>query len=330
MNDYVAITQSSLIENTKIGCDLYLKNRVNGTFRYILFCRGDELFGRERKGELIKQNIERLFISAKDYKYYFKYQEGNLQNILTDRAKSSKEKSHMVYNVAKNLAQDLLSDPRSGANIQRATKWVDNTVNYILHDEDAFSNLLKVTSYDYYTYTHSVNLSVLGLLFGKHISLDAHDLNSLGTGALLHDLGKVEIPLEILNKPGKLTKEEFQIIKKHPEMGIELLEGQENIAKESLKVVIQHHENYDATGYPYRIGGKDIHLFGRVSRIIDVYDAITTKRCYSNAATPYGALVEMKEKMANCFEEELFKEFVYFLGPYNAAKSEEKMTGYMP
>ena len=207
---------------------------------------------------------------------------------------------------------------------------MDNTVIYILHDKNAFSSLLKVTSYDYYTYTHSVNLSVLGLLFGKHISLDTYKLNCLGVGALLHDLGKVEIPLEILNKPGRLTKEEFQIVKKHPEIGVELLEGQENIAKESLKVVIQHHENYDGTGYPYRIGGKDIHLFGRISRIIDVYDAITTNRCYGKARTPYDALAEMKEKMDNCFEEELFKEFVYFLGPYNAAKSEEKMTGYVP
>jgi HD-GYP domain-containing protein (c-di-GMP phosphodiesterase class II) len=320
MSNYVAIIRSSLVENTKVGCDLYLKNRINGTARYILFCRGDELFCNDRKKKLIEQSIEKLFIRAGDYKEYFKYQEDNLQTILTDEEKSSKEKSHIIYNVAKYLAQDLLGDPRSGATIKRATKWVDNTVKYILRDENAFSNLLKVTSHDYYTYTHSVDLSVLGVLFGKHISLDAHDLKCLGTGALLHDLGKVKIPLKILNKPGKLTKEEFEVIKKHPELGIEFLEEKKNIDETSLKVVIQHHENYDGTGYPNKIGGKDIHLFGKISRIIDVYDAMTTNRCYRKATTPYKALVEMKEKMTNCFERELLKEFIYFLGPYSLSK----------
>ncbi len=320
MSNYVAIIRSSLVENTKVGCDLYLKNRINGTAKYILFCRADEIFGDDRRKKLIEHKIEKLFIRAGDYKEYFRYQEENLQTILADGEKSSKEKSHIVYNVAKYLAQDLLGDPRSGATINRATKWVDNTVKYILHDENAFSSLLKVTSHDYYTYTHSVNLSVLGLLFGKHISLDAHDLNCLGTGALLHDMGKVKIPLEILNKPGRLTKEEFEIMKKHPELGVEFLEGKKDIDEKSLKVVIQHHENYDGTGYPNRIGGKDIHLFGRISRIIDVYDAMTTNRTYAKARTPFEALIEMKDKMTNCFEKKLLKEFIYFLGPYSLSK----------
>ncbi len=319
MSDYIAITHSSLVDNTKIGCDVYLKSRINGDIRYILFCRGDEVFCDERRKQLIEQNIEKLFISSRDYEKYFRYQEKNLQDVLTDREMSSEEKSHMVYNTAKYLVQDLLSDPRSGLNtkVKRAAKWVDNTVNYILNDKEAFPSLLKVTSHDYYTYTHSVDISVLSLLFGRHIHLDINNLKCLGLGGLLHDLGKVEIPLEILNKPGKLTKEEFEIIKKHPEMGIEFLKGKANIDEKSLEVVIQHHENYDGTGYPNGIGEQDIHLFGRISRIIDVYDAITTNRCYRRALMPYDALLEMTEKMENCFEKELFKEFVCFLGPHS-------------
>ncbi len=318
----MAITHSSLVKNTKIGCDVYLKSRVNGDIRYILFCRRDEIFCDERKKQLLDENIEKLFIRAVDYASYFKYQENNLQDVLADEKISSEEKSHVVYNTAKYLAQDLLSDPRSGLNtkVKRAAKWVDNTVNYILTNKEALPNLLKVTAHDYYTYTHSVDISVLGLLFGRHIHLDIHNLKCLGVGGLLHDLGKIEIPLEILNKPGKLTKEEFEIIKKHPEMGIEFLEGKANMDEKSLKVVIQHHENYDGTGYPNGIGGKDIHLFGRISRIIDVYDAITTNRCYRKALTPYDALLEMTKNMKNCFEKELFKEFVCFLGPHSHRK----------
>jgi HD-GYP domain-containing protein (c-di-GMP phosphodiesterase class II) len=320
MSSYLAITRDSLKENAKIGCDLYIKNRVNGTSRYVLFCRGDEELNNDRRSELLKRNVEKLYITSRDYKNYLKYQEENLQDILADSEKTSEEKSHVVYNVATNLVQDLLSNPRSGAGIKRATKWVDNTVKFILNDKGAASDLLRVTSHDYYTYTHSVDLSVLGLLFGKHILLDEHNLNSLGIGALLHDLGKVEIPLEIINKTGRLTKEEFQIMKKHPEIGIKLVEGKKDIDEKSSKVIIQHHENYDGNGYPYRIGGNDIHLFGRISRIIDVYDAITTNRTYRKARTPFEALIEMKENMGNCFDKELLKEFVYFLGPHSLRK----------
>ncbi|MFQ5962973.1 MAG: HD-GYP domain-containing protein [Candidatus Scalinduaceae bacterium] len=323
MNDYVAITHESLIENTKIGCDLYLQTNVNGSHRYVLFCRGDEIFCNERREVLIEKHIKRLFISTKDSKSFFRYQEDNLKDILADKDKSSQEKSQVVYQVAKYLVMDLMNDLRSGAKLKRVAKWVDNTIDFILHDENAFVCLLQVSSHDYYTYTHSVNLAVLGLLFGKHLSFDKHGLNSFGTGMLLHDVGKAEIPLEIINKPGKLTKDEREILEKHPENGLKLLQGKE-LEEKALIAVIQHHENFDCTGYPNKIGGKDIHLFGRISRIIDVYDAMTTNRPYADALRPFDALLEMKVKMLKCFEKELFNEFIYFLGSKDADGKQRK------
>jgi HD-GYP domain-containing protein (c-di-GMP phosphodiesterase class II) len=210
------------------------------------------------------------------------------------------------------LTQELLNDTKSGIKIDRVTSWADSTVDYILRDKNAFSNLVRVTSHDYHTYTHSVNASVLGLLFGKYLGFSQDSLRSLGTGLLLHDFGKVEVPLDILNKSSKLTTEERKIVAKHPEAGIALLEKEDNIIKESLVVVAQHHENFDGTGYPHGIGGNEIQLFGRVSRIIDTYDAITTKRAYKEVLKPFSALLEMREAMINCFDMELFKEFICF------------------
>lgn len=320
MNNYMPVTYSSLIENTIVGCDLYISTYVNGMHRYVLYSHGDEIFTSERKMELLRQNINKLFVFTKDIKSYIKYQENNLHSILEDKNKTSKEKSYVVYDVAKYIVRDLLDDPRAGINIVRVAKWLDNTISYILQDENAFSSLLRVTSYDYFTYTHSINLSVIGLLFGKYLSMDVHNLDCLGTGMLLHDLGKVKVPIKILKKPGKLTKEEFDIVKKHPEAGLKLLEGQKQIEEKSLSVIIQHHENYDGTGYPYRIGGDDIHLFGKISRIIDAYDATTTNRPYGNARRPFTALANMKEMMFKSFDKKLYREFVYFLGPADSRK----------
>ena len=313
---YLAITKDMLVEDTEVGCDLYLRSYVDGQPRYVLFCRGDEQFGSDRKGVLIEGNIEKLYIPSKDYNNFFKYQEKNLPNILANNNLSSREKLHAVYHVAKSLTKEILQDIcTEEVDLDRAKNWVKYTIGFILNDENAFSGLLSMTSHDYYTYTHSLNLSVFGLLFGKHLGLGTDNLNTFGTGLLLHDVGKIEVPLEILNKPGKLTKEEFGVIKNHPEAGYRILKDKENLEEKSLKVVMQHHENYDGTGYPHGIGGNEIDLYGRLSRIIDVYDAITTKRCYAGAMNPFTALKEMEESMDNCFDSKLFKEFICFLGP---------------
>ncbi len=314
--NYVAISKDSVMEDTTVGCDLYLRSYVNGYPRYVLFCRSDEQFGSDRKGVLIEKNIQKLYVHSTEFKKIFKYQENNLQKIISDNNISTNEKSHAVYYVAKNLTKEILEDiGTSEVDLNRVKSWVEYTMDFILKDENAFSGLISMTSHDYYTYTHSINLSVLGLLFGKHLRVDPFNLNSFGTGMLLHDVGKVEIPLELLNKPGKLTGEEYEVIMQHPEIGYNLLKHKQNIEEISLLPIIQHHENYDGTGYPYGIGGAEIDFYGRLSRIIDVYDAMTTRRCYSGAMNPFDALNLMSEEMVNCFDMELFKEFICFLGP---------------
>ena len=313
---YIAIDKNTLVEDKKIGCDLYLKSYVNRNSRYILFCRGDEQFGQDRKWSLIERNIEKLYIHSDDYEKFFKYQEQNLSNIVSSDNLSFQEKSHAVYNVAKSLTKDVLRDIGSSkVDLGRVKNWVKYSISFILNDENAFSGLISMTSHDYYTYTHSINLSVFGLLFGKHLSLDPEDLNSFGTGMLLHDVGTVNVPLEILTKPGKLTKEEFDNIKHHPETGYELLKNKDGMDEKALIPVIQHHENFDGTGYPHGIGGHEIDLYGKLARIVDVYDAITSRRCYADKMNPFAALKEMKECMINCFDTELFQEFINFLGP---------------
>jgi HD-GYP domain-containing protein (c-di-GMP phosphodiesterase class II) len=328
MKEFLAINESTLIVDTEVVCDLYIKSHVNGIPRYVLFSHGGEMFRGDRRKKLIENNIKKLYVYANSYKSFNDYQEQNLKTILADDGKSSGEKSNIVYSVAKNLTQELLNDTKSGVKMDRVTSWADNTVDYILKDEKAFSNLIKVTSHDYQTYTHSVNVSVLGLLFGKFLGFSQDSLRSLGTGLLLHDFGKIEIPLGILNKPGSLTGEEQKIVVKHPEAGINLLTKEDNILKESLVIVAQHHENFDGTGYPNGIRGNEIEIFGRVSRIIDAYDAITTNRVYKIALKPFSALLEMRENMSNCFDMELFKEFICFLGNANTLIKSSKNGKY--
>ncbi len=315
MNEYVAITKKAIIENSVTEFDLFVKNRVNGRIKYILFSRGNEQFTPEIKEELLSKNVQEFYISTDDTDKYLRYQEKNLKHIVEDSNKSSYEISGSLYQVAGNLTQDILNDPTSDKNIQRTSDWVSNTISHITQNENTFSSLFEVTSHDYQTYTHSINVAVIGLLFGRYISLKPHELNSLGKGLLLHDVGKVSLPPELVHKHENLTEDEFNKIKKHPKAGFDLLKNNRNIDNLALNVVIQHHENFDGTGYPNGMGGNEIHLFGHISRIIDAYDVMTSNRPAATAKEPFITLAALKNEMPNCFKDELLKEFICFLGP---------------
>jgi HD-GYP domain-containing protein (c-di-GMP phosphodiesterase class II) len=169
-----------------------------------------------------------------------------------------------------------------------------------------------------------VKVAAVGTLFAQDLGLGVKDLKGLCAGILVHDVGKIKISTDILNKKGKLTKEEFGIIKKHPELGVEVLEETGVEFKEELIVTLQHHENDDGSGYPYGLKKDEIHLCGKIARIIDAYDGLTAKRSYAEAIRPFAALKEMKDNMLHCFDTELFKEFIRFLESYDPREKQRK------
>ena len=314
-SDYLPIDSNSLRTDTKIGCDLYLLIKTSADSRYVLYCRGDAVFENGKREMLVEKNINRLFIKKDDQQKYYKYLESNFQDIVTDKRISSDEKLKIVYSAATNLVKDLFNDPRVG-NIERTKTFAYNKVDYILKEGNTARSLLKIAVHEYYTYTHSVNVAAIGTLFGQYLGLDDKELRLICSGILLHDIGKTRISNDIINKKGKLTKREFEEMKKHPELGIEVLEDAGIIENEERLIILQHNENVDGSGYPYGLK-KEVHRCGKIARIIDVYDALTTNRSYAKAIRPFAALVEMKEKMSNCFDMELLKEFIRFSGPYD-------------
>jgi HD-GYP domain-containing protein (c-di-GMP phosphodiesterase class II) len=321
--DYLPIAPSSLRTNTTVGCDIFLLAKSTAELRFVLYCRGDAVFDDDKKDMLVAQKIKSLFIKKDDQAAFFEYLENNFQHIISDESIPIDERSKVVHGAATNLVKDIFNDPKSGS-MERAKGFAHNMVDYVIKDTKAAESLLKIAIHEYYTYTHSVNVAAVGTLFGQSIGLGVKELKGFCAGILLHDVGKTKISTAILNKPGKLTKEEFDIIKKHPEYGIEVLEETGVDFKEERIITIQHHENIDGSGYPYGLKKDEIHLCGKIARVIDVYDALTAKRSYADAIRPFAALKEMKEKMLNCFDTELFIEFIRFLGPYDPRQSQRK------
>jgi putative nucleotidyltransferase with HDIG domain len=313
MHGFLPITLNSLKADARIGCDIYLHVQNNGTSKYILYCKSDAAFEDEQKELLVRKNINKLFIGKDDQKKYSEYLESNLQNILADERIQPKEKAQIVYGTATNMLQDVFKEPRL-KNIERSKTFAYNMIDYILKDCRAAYNLLKITSHDYYTYTHSVNVAMIGSLFAKNIGLSENDMKTFCTGMLLHDLGKTMISSDILNKKGALTDKEYEEIKKHPEMGVTVLRDSGDSFNEEYSIILQHHENCDGSGYPFGLKKNEIHFSSRIVRIIDIYDALTTKRSYSTPQRPFNSLKVIRDEMYNAVDHSMLKSFIKFLG----------------
>ena len=211
--------------------------------------------------------------------------------------------------------EDIFERPTFGDNIVRGKELVSSTVGFILTANNALSNLLDVMAFDYSTYTHSVNVCTLSLALAQFVGVsNPRDLQALGTGALLHDIGKTQIDESILNKAGPLSDAEMDVVRKHPQWGCDLAKKTDLIDQESYMPILQHHERENETGYPHAKSSKHIHLYGKITAIADVFDAMTTRRVYRKAVDAYPALKEMFDDHG-AFDRELLRAFAEMLGP---------------
>ena len=221
---------------------------------------------------------------------------------------------------------DVLEKPTLGENIRRSKNLVTNTVEFILKGRQAFLNLLKITSFDYYTYTHSVNVCTFAIALAQQLGrFTDENLNELGIGALLHDVGKSKISDRILNKQTSLSTTEFELMKKHPKWGVEILAETDIITAASYYPVLQHHERGSKKGYPNGIGLNDMHDFSKIVAIVDSFDAMTTERVYQGALDTYPALKKMF-KLKGDFDHDMLVAFANLMGPKGLKKSRRIIT----
>ncbi len=183
-----------------------------------------------------------------------------------------------------------------------------------LHEEiknngDLLSILSDVFTYDDYIFTHSFNVTLYSLAIGMELGLPQKEIETLGLGAIMHDVGKMKIPTDILLKPGRLTDEEFQIVKQHPEDGFRLLKDVHTISLLVAHCAYQHHERINGSGYPRGIKGNEIHRFGKIIAVADVFDAVTSNRVYRKAMLPHDGLEILFAGSGTLFEEEIVNAF---------------------
>lgn len=235
------------------------------------------------------------------------------------KGNSSKEwkEAKEVCQRSKAAMAAMFQDVRMGkiVSTETAAKVSSDIARSVESNTDVLLSMARLKTVDDYTYMHSVAVCAMMVALGREIGLKDDQIERAGLAALLHDLGKASLPLEILNKPGKLTEEEFAIIKGHPKAGYDLIKNSPSIDDEVLDVVLHHHEKLDGSGYPDALPDEEIQLFARMAAICDVYDAITSTRPYKSGWDPAISIKRMLSWEGH-FDKALLQSFIRSIGIY--------------
>lgn len=223
----------------------------------------------------------------------------------------------VAYSSIQNLSKHIQGKHQHSVNLLQIQSAVQAIISDLLYSKDLLGNVLEIQGYDDYTYHHSVNTTIIALIMAMAMGWPNHKLLELGMGVLMHDVGKIMVPQEILNKKGPLTCDEFEMIKRHAEYGFEILRNNRDVSLLSAHVALQHQERWNGTGYPRGLKGTQIHEYGRLAAIADVYEALTSKRVYRNAMQPYEAYEYVISNSDTLFEPSLVKNtFCRYITPY--------------
>jgi len=219
---------------------------------------------------------------------------------------------------AKRAVTSMFQEARMGKAVDagNAKKLVEEISDSVTRNPGALISLARLKTADDYTYMHSVAVCALMIALGRQLNLEEEQIRKAGIAGLLHDLGKAMMPLEVLNKPGKLTDEEFRIMKGHPEEGYKLLQDSPDVDEVTFDVVLHHHEKTDGTGYPKGLKDAEISIYAKMGAVCDVYDAITSNRPYKAGWDPAESLRKMAEWANGHFDPGVFQAFVKSVGIY--------------
>ncbi|WP_343584820.1 HD-GYP domain-containing protein [Herbaspirillum sp.] len=234
---------------------------------------------------------------------------------------------------AKKATQAMFAEVRMGKvlDMERCVSVVEEIASSVMQSPNALMSVVRLKLADEYTYLHSVAVCALMVALGRTLGLDETSCREAGLGGFLHDIGKAFIPHDILNKAGKLTDEEFAIVRKHPELGYKYLSQDPNVPDYARNVCLYHHEKIDGTGYPEGLRGGAISLYARMAAICDVYDALTSERRYKHAWDPAETISTMATWNGH-FDRAMFLAFVKTLGIYpvgSIVKLESGRTGFV-
>lgn len=316
--DYFSVDLGGMRVDTITDFPIFLK--LSDASNPVLYREPGRSFTEQVRARLIGQGVVRIYIPMADSNAYHRYLEANLDAILTDPNVPLDAKVETLYDCAQFVVHDILNDPEAESVVGRSQQLVNAVADFLFEDKRAFPKFLKATSLDYHVYTHSVNVFVYSMMLARRLGFGDDDLlRRFGLGALLHDIGKSRVSPETLNHDGPLNEDQWAEIRQHPVWGWEILIQHGLDDPIVLDITRSHHEKLTGTGYPDKLGGKFIPEHVRIVTVCDIFDALTTKRCYKGEIQTFPALQLMQKEMQKEIDTRIFSQFVHLLATDSAA-----------
>lgn len=312
--DFFPLDSNELLGQESSKFPIYIYNEERK--RFVLFKSADEPILIDRLTALTQEGKRSVFIPKSHSTELSMMLSDNLAGIVNDVSIPTKVKTERIHTLAISVMQNLFDANTNSKDFVGASKKVsDSVADLMLNEPDAVSQLATLRKYDYYTFSHSLNVCVLslGLYQFMNPNESADSVRDLSRGMLLHDIGKCDVPTDLTNKKGSLSPDEWDVMKSHTVKGYERLAVDIELSGDSRNVSLLHHEACDGSGYPTGKAQQHIPFTSRLCKVVDVYDALTSRRSYKSSLKPFEALQMMATEMKTQIDPEILKQFILFL-----------------
>ena len=270
---------------------------------YLYLKEGDRLSDGKIETLHDKDNGASFFVKVSDKEIYRSWVKEEINSNLN----SPQQKAKILRESSLAMMEDLFEVPDVNQALDDAKPIVTDFINFMESHPDSMHFMLSLSGHDFYTYNHSLDVSIYALGLGSVLGYDKKTLQELGIGSLFHDVGKRNVGIEILCKKGPLDEAEWAQMKMHATYGLQILNSHNDISDAVKAAAFEHHESWEGNGYPQQLRGQEIHPFARIVALTDTYDAMTTQRSYNKPMSPLDALTMMKEKLAGRYDPEMLK-----------------------
>lgn len=276
---FIPVSVKTLRPSLGLPVSLYVRESRNAPCR--LYREKDVPFNQSDLDNLLERGLTTLFMEAEEHANYQRYLQDHLEAVLADESIPVTARFSSLNEVVRDVLAESFRDGNVDETIAVCHEMARYSVDLICRQDTVAGDLVGVLYHDYQTFTHSANVAYYCVMLARAMGLsDREKLHEIAVGGLLHDLGKLEIPGKILNKPGPLTREEFLIVQEHPRTGFLKLCRRNDITRGQLMMVYQHHERLNGKGYPVGLTGAEMHDWARLCAVVDVYEALTSNRPY--------------------------------------------------
>ncbi len=316
---YIAVPWQFLARLDELPCDVFVRRGRRAVLYATTGARMDSLAAYAARGL-------QLVVQLGDYDLLRRSLNGSLKSILNDRKIAPAERSRQAYHVAITVMAPLFTPetPVEEDGLDIAHEMIDILTKVLDHDDETLWSMVAAMQKHLATHSHALNTALYALALAKQIGTTGfEELRDVGRGAILHDIGKVKVPGKILDKPGPLDEREWKVMRHHPMAGYDMIVRAMGEAPSYAHIIAEHHERADGSGYPHgrRVG--QVALDSQIVAIADAFDAITSKRAYKEAATPFEALRTMRFEMRGQFHDELLREFIELLGGWRGLRTDD-------